>query len=392
MDKIGIIMNGVTGRMGTNQHLERSIVAIRRQGGVLLRNGRRVLPDPVLLGRNPEKLAALAQKYEVERWSTSLDDCLSDPQNVIYFDSQATSLRAASVRQALAAGKHVYCEKPLTDDFKEAMELAGMATTAGVRHGIVQDKLFLPGLLKLKQVIQSGFLGRILSVRGEFGYWVFEGDVQPAQRPSWNYRKADGGGIILDMFPHWQYLLENIFGPVTALSCLAATHIPERVDEAGETYAATADDAVYATFQLEGGVIVQLNSSWCTRVHRDELLILQVDGDKGSAVAGLRECEVQQRATTPRAVWNPDAPDPIDYLDGWQKVPTAGSYENAFKIQWEMYLRHVLEDAPFPHDFFQAARGLQVVEAGLRSWKERKWQDVPALTAQPLLIPQGCAR
>jgi predicted dehydrogenase len=392
VDKIGIIMNGVTGRMGTNQHLERSIVAIRRQGGVLLRNGRRVLPDPVLLGRNPEKLAALAQKYEVERWSTSLDDCLSDPQNVIYFDSQATSLRAASVRQALAAGKHVYCEKPLTDDFKEAMELAGMATTAGVRHGIVQDKLFLPGLLKLKQVIQSGFLGRILSVRGEFGYWVFEGDVQPAQRPSWNYRKADGGGIILDMFPHWQYLLENIFGPVTALSCLAATHIPERVDEAGETYAATADDAVYATFQLEGGVIVQLNSSWCTRVHRDELLILQVDGDKGSAVAGLRECEVQQRATTPRAVWNPDAPDPIDYLDGWQKVPTAGSYENAFKIQWEMYLRHVLEDAPFPHDFFQAARGLQVVEAGLRSWKEGKWQDVPALTAQPLLIPQGRAR
>jgi predicted dehydrogenase len=392
VDKIGIIMNGVTGRMGTNQHLERSIVAIRRQGGILLRNGRRVLPDPVLLGRNPEKLAALAQKYEVERWSTSLDDCLSDPQNAIYFDSQATSLRAASVRQALAAGKHVYCEKPLTDDFKEAMELAGMATTAGVRHGIVQDKLFLPGLLKLKQVIQSGFLGRILSVRGEFGYWVFEGDVQPAQRPSWNYRKADGGGIILDMFPHWQYLLENIFGPVTALSCLAATHIPERVDEAGETYAATADDAVYATFQLEGGVIVQLNSSWCTRVHRDELLILQVDGDKGSAVAGLRECEVQQRATTPRAVWNPDAPDPIDYLDGWQKVPTAGSYENAFKIQWEMYLRHVLEDAPFPHDFFQAARGLQVVEAGLRSWKERKWQDVPALTAQPLLIPQGCAR
>jgi predicted dehydrogenase len=392
VDKIGIIMNGVTGRMGTNQHLERSIVAIRRQGGVLLRNGRRVLPDPVLLGRNPEKLAALAQKYEVERWSTSLDDCLSDPQNAIYFDSQATSLRAASVRQALAAGKHVYCEKPLTDDFKEAMELAGMATTAGVRHGIVQDKLFLPGLLKLKQVIQSGFLGRILSVRGEFGYWVFEGDVQPAQRPSWNYRKADGGGIILDMFPHWQYLLENIFGPVTALSCLAATHIPERVDEAGETYAATADDAVYATFQLEGGVIVQLNSSWCTRVHRDELLILQVDGDKGSAVAGLRECEVQQRATTPRAVWNPDAPDPIDYLDGWQKVPTAGSYENAFKIQWEMYLRHVLEDAPFPHDFFQAARGLQVVEAGLRSWKEGKWQDVPALTAQPLLIPQGRAR
>ena len=383
MDKIGIIMNGVTGRMGANQHLERSIVAIRRQGGVQLRDGRRVLPDPVLLGRNKQKLETLARKYDLERWSTSLDDCLSDPQNKIYFDAQATTLRAGAVRSALAAGKHVYCEKPLSGDLKEAMELARMAAAAGVKHGIVQDKLFLPGLLKLKQVMESGSLGRILSVRGEFGYWVFEGGLQPAQRPSWNYRKEDGGGIILDMFPHWQYLLENIFGPVTALSCLAATHIPERVDEAGATYAATADDAVYATFQLKGGVIVQFNSSWCTRVHRKELLILQVDGELGSAVAGLRDCVVQPRAATPRALWNPDAPDPINYLEAWQKAPTAGSYENAFKIQWEMFLRHVLEDAPFPHDFFQAARGIQWVEAGMLSWKERKWHDVPALTVQP---------
>lgn len=380
MDSIGIIMNGVTGRMGTNQHLERSIVAIRRQGGIQLRDGRRVLPDPVLLGRNPQRLEALARKYEIQRWSTSLEDCLSDPQNVIYFDAQATSLRGAAVRAALAAGKHVYSEKPLTGDFQEAMALAQMAAVAGVRHGIVQDKLFLPGLLKLKRVIQSGFLGRILSVRGEFGYWVFEGGLQPAQRPSWNYRKEDGGGIILDMFPHWQYLLENLFGPLAAVSCLAATHIPQRVNECGETYAVTADDAVYATFQLESGVIVQMNSSWCTRVHRDDLLILQVDGDSGSAVAGLRECAVQHRTTTPRAVWNPDGLDPNNYLQEWQKVPASASFENAFKIQWEMFIQHVLEDAPFPHDFLQAARGIQVVDAGLRSWKERKWQDVPALT------------
>ncbi len=377
MDRIGIIMNGVTGRMGTNQHLERSIVAIRRQGGVQLRDGRCVLPDPVLLGRNPQKLEALARKYEVERWSTSLDECLSDPQNTIYFDAQATTLRTAAVRAAIIAGKNIYCEKPLGGDFKEAMELARMAAAAGIKHGIVQDKLFLPGLLKLKQVMQNGVLGRILSVRGEFGYWVFE---DGAQRPSWNYRKEHGGGLILDMFPHWQYLLENIFGRVTAVSCMAATHIPERVDEAGATYAATADDAVYATFELEGGVIVQMNSSWCTRVHRDDLLILQVDGDLGSAVAGLRECKVQHRATTPRTLWNPDTPDPINYLEGWHKVPATTPVENAFKIQWEMYLRYVLENGPFPHDFLQAARGLQIVEAGLRSWKERKWQDVPPLT------------
>jgi predicted dehydrogenase len=368
--------------MGTNQHLERSILAIRRQGGVQLRDGRRVLPDPVLLGRNPQKLQALARKYEVERWSTSLDDCLSDPQNRIYFDAQATPLRVGAVRSALMAGKHVYCEKPLAGDLREAMELVRIAAAAGVKHGIVQDKLFLPGLLKLKQVIESGFLGRILSVRGEFGYWVFEGGSEPAQRPSWNYRKEDGGGLILDMFPHWQYLLENIFGSMTAVSCLAATHIPERVDEAGATYAVTADDAVYATFQLEGGVIVQINSSWCTRVHRDELLMLQVDGDRGSAVAGLRECEVQDRTATPRAQWNPDTPDPNDYLQEWQKIPSTLAYENAFKVQWEMFLRHVLEDTPFPHDFLQGARGAQVVEAGLRSWKERKWQNISPLTMQ----------
>jgi predicted dehydrogenase len=383
VDSIGIIMNGVTGRMGTNQHLEHSIVAIRRQGGIRLRSGRRVLPDPVLLGRNAQKLEALARKYGVEHWSTSLDDCLSDKQNSIYFDAQATTLRAGSVRTALSAGKHVYCEKPLAGDLKEAMELVRMATAAGVKNGIVQDKLFLPGLLKLKHVIQNGTLGRILSVRGEFGYWVFEGGPESvAQRPSWNYRKEDGGGIILDMFPHWQYLLEGLFGPITAVSCLAATHIPVRVDEAGTAYTATADDAAYATFQLEGGVVVQLNSSWCTRVHRDELLMLQVDGDLGSAVAGLRECAVQMRAATPSALWNPDAPDPNNHLEGWQKVATTDKFENAFKLQWEMFLKHVLEDAPFPHDFLQAARGVQVVEAGLRSWKERKWQDISQLTMQ----------
>jgi len=379
MEKIGIIMNGVTGRMGTNQHLDRSIVSIRKSGGVRLRNGSTVQPEPILVGRNPDKLQALAVRFGIERWSTDLDECLSDPANRIYFDAQATNLRKASVQAAIAAGKDIYCEKPLTPTFEEAVELASAAADAGVKCGIVQDKLFLPGLIKLKQVIRSGFLGRILSVRGEFGYWVFEGDLQPAQRPSWNYRKEDGGGIILDMFPHWQYLLENLFGTVERVSCIATTHIPTRIDENGNTYAATADDAVYATFELENDVLVQMNSSWCTRVNRDDLLILQVDGTDGSAVAGLRDCKVQHRSTTPRAVWNPDAADTNAYRENWQSVPSTGPYENAFKVQWEMFLRHVLQDNPFPHDFLQAARGVQLVDAGMRSSAERRWIDIPAL-------------
>lgn len=379
MQKIGIIMNGVTGRMGTNQHLGRSIAAIRKQGGLELLDGTVVMPDPILVGRNATKLERLAKDWGIERWSTDLSACLADKDNVIYFDAQSTLLRAESVAQAIKAGKHIYCEKPVAGTLQDSLELARLATQAGVKNGVVQDKLFLPGLLKLKQVIASGFLGKILSIRGEFGYWVFEGPMPPAQRPSWNYRKEEGGGIILDMFPHWQYVLENLFGRVISVSCTARTTIPERVDERGKTYACTTDDAAYATFDLEGGAIAHINSSWVTRVNRDELLELHVDGTAGSAVAGLRECKVQPRVATPKAVWNPDIPNPIKFRDSWQEVPSTSVEDNAFKIQWEMFLRHVLEEAPFPHGFLEAAKGVQLAEAGLQSWSERRWVDLPEL-------------
>jgi len=384
MQSLGIIMNGVTGRMGTNQHLVRSIVAIRKQGGIELKDKTRVMPEPVLVGRNAEKLESLAREWGIERWSTDLNATLADPQNVIYFDAQSTLLRAEAVAAAIKAGKHIYCEKPLAGTLEDSLDLARQAAEAGVKNGVVQDKLFLPGLLKLKRVIDGGFLGRILSVRGEFGYWVFEGPNPPAQRPSWNYRKEEGGGIILDMFPHWQYVLENLFGRITSVSCTARTTIPQRVDERGQQYACTTDDAAYGTFEIEGGIVAHINSSWVTRVNRDELLELHVDGTEGSAVAGLRECKVQHRVATPKAVWNPDIPNPIRFRDGWQEVPSTSMEENAFKIQWEMFLRHVLEDAPFPHTFLEAAKGVQLAEAGLQSWTERRWVDLHELRVDSL--------
>jgi predicted dehydrogenase len=380
MRTIGIIMNGVTGRMGTHQHLARSIVAIREQGGVALSDGSTLMPAPVLVGRNAAKLEALAREFGLARWTTDLASALAEPANEIYFDAQTTTLRAAAVQAALAAGKHVYCEKPLASTVDETLELARLARAAGRKNGVVQDKLFLPGLRKLKQAIASGFLGRILSVRGEFGYWVFEGDLQPAQRPSWNYRKEEGGGITLDMFAHWQYVLEGLFGAVEAVSCIAATHIPKRVDERGRWYEATADDANYATFEIAGGIVAQINSSWSTRVHRDDLLVLQADGTGGSAVAGLHDCKLQHRATTPKPVWNPDQPGEIDYYAGWQPVPDTIAYDNAFKVQWEMFLRHVAEDAPFPHDFLAGAKGVQLAAIGLASAAERRWLPVPTLS------------
>jgi len=382
MHKIGIIMNGVTGRMGTHQHLVRSILAIRDQGGVALPGGDALMPDPVLVGRNEKKLAALAETHSIERWSTDVDECLADPYNEIYFDSQTTTRRAQYVRAAIAAGKHVYCEKPTAAALDEALELARLAREAGVKNGVVQDKLFLPGLLKLKRLVDIGFFGRIFSVLGEFGYWVFEGDLQPGQRPSWNYRKEEGGGIILDMLCHWRYVLDNLFGEVRAVSCLGATHVPERFDEAGEPYAVTADDAAYSTFELDGSVVAHINSSWCVRVHRDELFELQVDGTEGSAVAGLRNCVAQHRANTPKAIWNPDLPDPNDYRSQWLDVPLNDEPDNAFKVQWEMFLRHVAADEPFHFDLLEGAKGVQLAELGLKSWEERRWLDVPELAVE----------
>ena len=376
---IGIIMNGVTGRMGTNQHLLRSVAEIIREGGVKLSPSERIMPDPILMGRNPVKLRELAARAGVTRWSTDLDAALADPHNVIYFDSQTTDRRAPGVRAAIKAGKHIYCEKPTAVDVKTALELYKLAKKAGVKNGVVQDKLWLPGLMKLKELIHRGFFGKILSVRGEFGYWVFEGDTIPLQRPSWNYRKEDGGGMIVDMLCHWRYVLDNVFGPVKAVSCLAATHIPKRWDEQGRAYACTADDSAYSTFELEGGIIAHFNSSWTVRVRRDDLLTLQVDGTHGSAVAGLRDVWVQPYGATPRPVWNPDIPQPINFFEGWQKLPEQRSYDNAFKVQWELFLRHVVKNEPFPWSLLEGAKGVQLAELGLLSSKKRSWVKVPVL-------------
>ncbi len=377
--RLGLIMNGVTGRMGTNQHLVRSICAIRDEGGVRLSNGDRVMPDPVLVGRNEEKLAGLAAANGIERWTTDLDAALTNAEDTLFFDAATTQMRKELLLKAIDAGKNIYTEKPVAETLDDALTIARAARDKGIKGGVVHDKLSLPGLLKLRMLRDSGFFGRMLSVRGEFGYWVFEGDWQEAQRPSWNYKKAEGGGIILDMLCHWRYVLDHTIAPVKAVSCYGALHIPDRWDENGDHYDADADDAAYATFELEGGIVAQINSSWCTRVRRDDLVTFHVDGTHGSAVAGLTRCYAQSRVNTPKPVWNPDVPQTIAFPDTWQEVPDNQDYGNGFKAQWQDFIRHLYEDAPWDYTFLSGAKGVQLAELGYQSWLERRWMDVPDL-------------
>ena len=377
--RLGIIMNGVTGRMGTNQHLVRSVLAIMKEGGVALSNGDRVMPDPLLVGRNAAKVEALAKEYGIDRWTTDLDGAIAAPDDTLFFDSASTNLRAELLRKAIDAGKDIYCEKPVAETLEDAMDVYERAKSAGVRHGVVQDKIFLPGLQKMKRLMDDGFFGRLLSVKIDFGYWVFEGDWRKAQRPSWNYRKADGGGIILDMMPHWRYVLDNTFGPVKSVSCLGRVNIDKRWDENDQPYDADADDASYAMVELEGGAVAQIFASWCTRVRKDDLVTFHADGTHGAAVSGLTRCYVQDRDATPSPVWNPDEPQTIDFFSTWSEYGADMEFDNGFKSEWEMFIRHLYDDAPFHWNLREGAKGVQLAEAAMQSWHERRWIDVPDL-------------
>jgi predicted dehydrogenase len=373
-----IAMNGVTGRMGYRQHLLRSILPLR-DAGLVLDDGSRVDVEPILVGRNADKLTEIAQQHGIEHWTTDVAAVIADPTIDVYFDAQVTSRRVEALSAAIKAGKHVYTEKPTAETLTGAIELARLAENSDVIAGVVHDKIYLPGLVKLRRLVEEGFFGRILSMRGEFGYWVFEGDGQPAQRPSWNYRAEDGGGITVDMFSHWNYVMESILGNVAAVTAKAVTHIPTRWDEAHQPYDATADDAAYAIFELAGGVVAQINSSWAVRVYRDELVEFQVDGTHGSAVAGLRRCVAQHRSHTPKPVWNPDLPVTESFRDQWLEVPDNADLDNGFKLQWEEYLRDVVAGRPHRFGLLSAARGVQLAELALQSSSQGRRMTVPEI-------------
>jgi predicted dehydrogenase len=379
--RIGIVIDGATGRLGSTQHL-RSLMAIRSEGGLALGNGERLLPELVLLGRNAEKLAGLAAANGGLKWSTDRDACLADREIAIYFDAAATGGRAARAAAALAAGKHIYVEKPLAETLADALDLARRAERARLRAGVVQDKLFLPGLVKLRKLYEAQFFGRILSIRLDFGWWVFDGTPYPAQRPSWNYRKTTGGGLILDMFAHWRYIFDRLLGEIKAVSCRHITALPERRDETGDWYGVDVEDTAFAVFELAGGVLAQVSSSWASRVKRDDLLQIQVDGTLGSAVCGLHRCFVQPLVATPKPFFDPERAQPMVFDEQWQEMPDIEPVRNGYRAGWELFLRHVAEDAPFPSRLLEGAKSVQLAEACHQSDRERRWVELPPLTLE----------
>jgi predicted dehydrogenase len=377
---IRIAMEGVTGRLGTNQHLVRSLLAIRLEGGLVLQNADRLMPEPVLLGRSPEKLAALAAAHGGLKWSADAAATLADNTINVYFDVAATGGRLERALRAIAAGKHIYLEKPVANSSAEAMAIVRAAKQRGVKAAAVQDKVYLPGFHKLKKVRDSGFFGRILSARLESGWWVFDGELYPAQRSSWNYRKADGGGLVLDMYPHWRYLTSSLMGPIKAVSCRKMTQQKKRWDEAGQPFDVDVEDEVFATFEFEAGALAQVTTSWASRVKRDDLIQIQIDGTLGSAVAGGHTCYVQSLAATPRPAWNVEVPQAMDFDTQWQEVADDEPFKNSYRHGWEQFLRHIAEGAPLRSTLLEGAKDVQLTEACYQSDRERRWVDLAPLT------------
>jgi predicted dehydrogenase len=375
--RIGVIINGATGRMGTTQHMA-NLLAIAAEGGLPLRNGDRLVPDLMLVGRDAERLAALAAAHGGLRWTTNLAEALAGPDN-IFMDCAATGDRPARVRQAIAAGKHIHIEKPTAPTVDEAMELAHLADRARVKHGVIQDKLFLPGFAKLLFVKNAGFFGRLLSIKIDAGSWVFDGTTQECQRPSWNYKRAEGGGIALDMMAHWRYMIDRLAAPVTGVSALMSTAIPQRVDERGQPYTVDVEDTSHALLKLAGGAVGVITNSWATRVRRDDTMVVQIDGTAGSAVAGRMRCFTQSAVNTPEAFFGGGRPANMDFLAQWQEVPDTLPVKNPFRHCWEAFLRHVGEDAPYVPTLVEGAKAVQLADLAYRSVAEGRWMSVPEL-------------
>ncbi len=378
VETLGIVLNGASGGIANRQHLERALIPMIREGGLPV-GGRRIVPKLLLVGRDEGRLKAVADRFGLDAWTTDLSAAIADPAYPVVFDAGVTGARAGLLRSAIEAGKHVYAEKPVVTDVAVGRELLALAEAKGVKHGVVEDKLFLPGLEKLKLARAQGLIGRVLQFRLDFGYWIFTGHDVPTQRPSWNYRRGEGGGLLLDMYPHWRYVVEGVLGPIDSVVSTAWTAIPERIDEAGKPYAVDTDDSNATLVRLKSGAVGVITSSWATRVKRDDLVTFQVDGTEGSAVAGLHRCRVQPLAATPKARFDPNVDHGQDYDRDWMDMPELSPVRNGYRAGWEAFIRHVVAGEPMAADLAAGIRDVALAVACETSVAEGRWVAMDSL-------------
>jgi predicted dehydrogenase len=373
----GIIIHGATGRIASTQHLANALVPIIAEGGLAI-GPDRLVPRLLLVGRDAKRLAALAQTYGISESTTDLDAALASRDHSLFFDAAPTAQRFSTLQKAIAAGKHVYSEKPLAPTLAQAKALLREAQARALKHGVVEDKLGLPGLRRLAEVALSGELGRIAGFRLEFGWWIFDGTERATQRPSWNYK--EGGGLLFDMYPHWRYVIEGLIGPVLRVASAHWIATPERIDEDGTRYRVPVEDSAATLVEIEGGVFGTILSSWATRVRRDDLFTLQIDGSRASALATLHRCYLQPAAQTPEIAHFNIAKDiGTDYRTHWTELPSLGAGKIPYRAGWESFLRHVAVDAPLASDFSAGIRDVAFAEVCQRSMAERSWIEMPAL-------------
>ena len=383
--EIGIILNGATGGICSFQHLANSLAPIRAEGGLRI-GDETIMPKLLLVGRDNERLSEVARANGVDDWTTELDRALDNTDFPVFFDAAATHMRADILHRALAAGKHIFAEKPVAPSVDEGLALLRDAESRKLKHGVVEDKLHLPGLAKLATLVDGGFFGRIVGFKLEFGWWVFDGITDAAQRPSWNYKRATGGGLVSDMTPHWRYIIEGLLGRIDRIVCATSIAQVERADESGVGFQVDVEDTAPPLLRMESGVTGAILASWATRVRREDLMTMQIDGTKGSAVAGLRRCFTQRAAETPAIAGFRMGKDvdtmnvATDFFVDWQEVSDATPYKNPYRYGWEKFIAHVVADAPFDAPLSAGIRDVQLSQACVESAASGEWMEMPLLT------------